>query len=537
MIIPMSRPWCHPVTGVWYFRGRVPSDLTKAVAGQRISVEVAGETSAVKLAPIIKVSLRTKDKTQAQLRHASVQAQIHQRWAAAREGAVSLTARDIEALAGDWYRDLVGTNQDEPGDADNWSIFQELLGEGLAYLDPESDGIEREPYDPKQGVRILSRQFSLDHFLAARGLNLDEPTRTKLSVRVAVALVDAAETLKRRAHGDFSPDETAKRFPVWHPKAPPAGASGTRLTVLFEGWAKESKPTQSTLDLWRSYLTRFIAYIGRDDALSIERSDIVKWKQHLLELDNSPRTINDSKLAALKAAFRWGVDNGLLTNNPATGVSVRHRRKAGDRMLGFEKDEAATILRAAARAINPIHRWVPLLCAQSGARVSEVCQLRGEDVRREDGIWFMHFRPEAGGLKNPSSERKVPLHPHVIDAGFVVFVERSGSGPLFYDPKRRRPGAKRPPPKIVAKHVARWVHTLGIEVGRRYRKDPNHAWRHLFRTLARDARIEESVVSAIQGHSAATVGQSYGETLLETAARAIASIPLPGIDRPAPKDP
>src|SRR5262245_30610995 len=105
----MSRPWCHPKTGVWYYRGRMPSDLTAAAAGERLVVEVAGETSAVKLAPIIKVSLRTKERAQAQLRHASVQAQIHQRWAAARKGAVSLTARDVEALAGLWYHDLVGT--------------------------------------------------------------------------------------------------------------------------------------------------------------------------------------------------------------------------------------------------------------------------------------------------------------------------------------------------------------------------------------------------------------------------------------------
>ena len=66
----------------------------------------------------------------------------------------------------------------------------------------------------------------------------------------------------------------------------------------------------------------------------------------------------------------------------------------------------------------------------------------------------MHFRAVAGGLKNPASERKVPLHPHVIEAGFIEFVGRSGRGPLFYDPKRRRPEAKKPQPKIVAKNVA-----------------------------------------------------------------------------------
>jgi hypothetical protein len=122
----------------------------------------------------------------------------------------------------------------------------------------------------------------------------------------------------------------------------------------------------------------------------------------------------------------------------------------------------------------------------------------------------------------------VPLHPHVLEEGFSEFAQRKGNGPLFFDPRKRKPGAKKPSPKIVAKNVARWVHTLGIEVGRRHRKDPNHAWRHLFRTLARDVGIEESVVSAIHGHAPANVGQSYGETWLVTSARAIARIPLPG---------
>src|SRR5262249_28918443 len=151
-------------------------------------------------------------------------------------------------------------------------------------------------------------------------------------------------------------------------------------------------------------------------ALTVQRSDVVRWKQHLVELGNSTKTINDGKLAALRASFRWGVENELLTANPATGVSVRRVKKSGEQMLGFEREEAATILRAAARASNPVHCWVPLLCAQSGARVSEVCQLRGEDIRREDGIPYMYFRSEAGGLKNPTSERKVPLHPYVIKA-------------------------------------------------------------------------------------------------------------------------
>ncbi|HWE17733.1 MAG TPA: hypothetical protein VG758_11220, partial [Hyphomicrobiaceae bacterium] len=70
MIIAMSRPWRNPATGVLYYRSRLPADLRAAVSDQLVTVDVAGEPSTVKLAPIFKVSLRTKDAGQARLRHA-----------------------------------------------------------------------------------------------------------------------------------------------------------------------------------------------------------------------------------------------------------------------------------------------------------------------------------------------------------------------------------------------------------------------------------------------------------------------------------
>ena len=36
-----------------------------------------------------------------------------------------------------------------------------------------------------------------------------------------------------------------------------------------------------------------------------------------------------------------------------------------------------------------------------------------------NGIWCMKILPEAGSLKTAGSERVVPLHPAVIEAGFL----------------------------------------------------------------------------------------------------------------------
>lgn len=151
-----------------------------------------------------------------------------------------------------------------------------------------------------------------------------------------------------------------------------------------------------------------------------------------------------------------------------------------------------------------------------------------EDIRQEVGSWFIHFSPEAGSLKTVGSERLVPLHPYLLERGFVEFAKSCGTGPLFYNPVRRKPGASKPSAKIVAKNVAKWVHKQGLTVGRKHRKDPNHAWRHYFITVLRDFdAVNDSVIERLTGHSASNVNKAYGEAALHTLVKAVNSVPTP----------
>lgn len=80
-----------------------------------------------------------------------------------------------------------------------------------------------------------------------------------------------------------------------------------------------------------------------------------------------------------------------------------------DRVQGFDDVEAAAILNAAARETRPAIRWLPLLCATTGARVGEMAHLWGEDVITKDGIPAVRITAGAGSMKNAGSERTVPL--------------------------------------------------------------------------------------------------------------------------------
>ena len=70
---------------------------------------------------------------------------------------------------------------------------------------------------------------------------------------------------------------------------------------------------------------------------------------------------------------------------------------------------------------DPVRRWVPWIGACTGARVSEICQLRREDIVEIEGIWSMKVMPEAGSVKTSGSERVIPLHPALVASGFLDF--------------------------------------------------------------------------------------------------------------------
>ena len=109
------------------------------------------------------------------------------------------------------------------------------------------------------------------------------------------------------------------------------------------------------------------------------------------------------------------------------------KAKPGERIRGYTDEEAKTILSATLQEKDALRRWAPWLCAYTGARVSEVCQLRVEDVQQRNGLWHLHFAAEAGSLKNTNSERAVPIHSALLESGFLDFVKKLKSGPLFAD--------------------------------------------------------------------------------------------------------
>jgi len=179
-------------------------------------------------------------------------------------------------------------------------------------------------------------------------------------------------------------------------------------------------------------------------------------------------------------------------------VDVPRRKQLRPKWL--YEHERVTILKAAAAVTeidNPddaARRWVPWLLAYSGARPQDITQLRGKDVQAVDGIWTLNVTPEAGTVKNAQA-RRVPLHNHLIEQGFLDFVKSKGDGPLFYRPRRAQGDNSEPtkqsksPAAQARQRLAAWVRKIGVNDEH---LSPNHAWRHTFKLIGR--RIEQETL-------------------------------------------
>lgn len=284
---------------------------------------------------------------------------------------------------------------------------------------------------------------------------------------------------------------------------------------------------------WKPCFDELIDFLGHDDANRVSQRDFVRYKERLLKI-KEPKTVRDCDFGGIKAVFAWAQGNLKIDQNPARDIRVKVRRKPKLREKGFTDDEALAILKAARNYVPPpssnpatrerppmtaAKRWVPWLAAHTGARVAELTQLRKEDIQTRDGIHFLRLSPEAGSIKT-SEYRDVPIHPQLVELGFLEFVKAAPEGPLFFSPKKTY--AATHPSKTVAGRISQWVRSLKVIPEN---VDPNHGWRHRFKTVGHEAGVDSRVLDAIQGHAPRTAGDGYGDITLKARKIAIEKMP------------
>ena len=195
-------------------------------------------------------------------------------------------------------------------------------------------------------------------------------------------------------------------------------------------------------------------------------------------------------------------------------------RKAKDKRESFTDEDIKTIFhhKNFLPAIFEGHRrqtikypyyFVPILAVMMGARLEEICQMRVTDIKKVNGIWVYRIREEGRyneeetRVKNPYSERDIPLHPELIDTlrfvQYVNHIKKLGHERVFWElPKRGN---------VYHRNVGKFFNEKYlVKIGIKKRGKSFHSFRHSVETHLTNANVNGRYIDFLQGHSQKGVG-------------------------------
>jgi integrase len=240
----------------------------------------------------------------------------------------------------------------------------------------------------------------------------------------------------------------------------------------------------------------------------------------------------NSLMSNMSTFLNWAVNEELLARNPARGLRLPDPVSKRDKRLPFAREQLHAIFDAplyrgcvdGERGYNKVGNqrprnarfWVPLIALFSGARLGEICQLDVTDIRTVDGISciVVSQRSLVGStdkhLKTTASERVIPIHPTLIECGFVDFAEakrHAGETKLFDDIETGSTGSR---PVAFSKWFTQFLRACGA----RQRRTSFHSFRHNFRDELRAARVDHDIAMLLggwtTGSSRSAVSENYG---------------------------
>jgi hypothetical protein len=308
--------------------------------------------------------------------------------------------------------------------------MREAAGDDVWHAN-DPDDLWRNDEDFRKVIRpVLADAGETSQFLTMKGLVLNNETRDQFLDFLYDDLSAALKRLMRQADGDYSPDKYSERFPKFE-----GADKGQTPVQLFDQWVNERKPSQGTVESWQYVFREMEAHFKGRSASSIRPDEAQQWIRSLVTEERSAHVVRRTWLGASKAVFGWAAEHKHLPRNAFQHVKITVPKSIKLRETpAFYPEEQRIILGASLRIAGvtkpdeAAKRWIPWLCAYTGARVGELAQLRKEDVIERDGIRAIRITPEAGTVKSRQT-RVVPLHEHLTAQGFLKFASEHAEGP------------------------------------------------------------------------------------------------------------
>lgn len=384
-------------------------------------------------------------------------------------------------------------------------------------------------------------EADMDAFLERNGFQATEEDRRRFLPLFLQARKEAYRDLHRAAGEDEDFSESPK-FAKYAPSPKPQVDFLEAFEFYCLNAGVKGGATGPTARRWRSKIKEFCEFATHTDLARMTTDDGYRWMDHLIgEKGIARKSVRDVWLASIKAVASYMVERRKIGKNPFLGIRVRRVKAAGTlqtNQKGFSDAQAATILTATLAQFSHLttpetraaRRWVPWICAYSGARVNEITSLLPSDVRQDPdtGIWCFYIRPE---MTKGDYRRVVPIHSHLLEQQLLAYVgeRRRKSLPLFYDPSRAEGDTvAHPQYQKIAQRLGDWV-TDSLKVTG---VKPNHGWRHRFKSVARHVHMHSEVEAFITGHGGSDdqkdidkVSMAYGDPWMKTLQKTVELYP------------
>lgn len=304
-----------------------------------------------------------------------------------------------------------------------------------------------------------------------------------------------------------------------------------RLSEAIDAYIADRTPSWAAKTLlMHSLALRFLVQIVGDKLLrAVTRQDCRTYRDTIAKLPpnmtkrfkgltlaqvierNEPpmnaKTVNKN-LAVVVALFNWCNREGLVSENPARGLTLKLSRRADSERDAFKDDDLKAIFAGLTPAMGARY-WLPLVALYSGMRLEEIAQLHSRDVRQENGVWVFDVNASNGKkLKNEQSRRLVPIHNRLLSAGIVEHCREASK----VGDARLWPTLQRGSDGFYSSPFSQWFGRYKIRVGITSSKLTFHSFRHTAINQLKQRGASELAIKELVGHANASITTArYGK--------------------------
>lgn len=298
---------------------------------------------------------------------------------------------------------------------------------------------------------------------------------------------------------------------------------------------KEKPANEETQRRYREYFATILRLTGNRDITEYSHKDLVDLKTRLCRWPSNINKVKDFQGKSTDEILRMKVEKPLDRRTVATKYMAKiidvfqyaflHGKL--DRDISQNLVSSLTVAEKKARKrkaydpadlqkifeLLPFHTeraylaWIPLIAAYSGARPGEICRLRVEDINMMSDIPYMWVTEEddqgniVKNVRNEESKRLVPLHPVIVDMGFLQFValrKDQGKGAIF---GRRRQGRNESEP-LTGQYYEKSFEAFNRKFITHDQRKVFHSFRYTVHRELEQKKVSPKTYYSITGHAA-----------------------------------